>query len=189
MEDGPAILAFITDITERKKSEDRLQYLSTHDRLTGLYNRLYFEQSLEKLQLLGEYPVSIMVIDVDGLKKVNDTWGHAAGDELLKSTGEILARVFRGEDVTARIGGDEFVAVMPAASLEATQLVVKRLEKVIRSYKDLHPDRPILSLSVGVATASSGESLEDCLKQADQAMYQDKYRARFRGISEADVSW
>ncbi|MDD5369776.1 MAG: diguanylate cyclase, partial [Anaerolineaceae bacterium] len=96
------------DITDRKKVEDELRYLSTHDRLTGIYNRGYFEEELARLDHGRQFPVSVLMADVDGLKETNDTHGHQAGDELLRQTAEVLKSAFRAQDVVARIGGDEF---------------------------------------------------------------------------------
>jgi len=101
------------DITDRKQMEEWLRYLSMHDTPTGLYNRAYFEEELNRMQSGRFDPVGIVVCDVDGLKLVNDNLGHATGDALLATVAKILLQCFRESDVVARIGGDEFAALLP----------------------------------------------------------------------------
>jgi PAS domain S-box-containing protein len=110
-----AVVTACEDITERKKAEERLRYMSTHDTLTGFYNRTFFEEELQRLATQRIVPVSVIMVDVDGLKEVNDTLGHAAGDKVLRQTASVLLSVFRAEDIVARIGGDEFVVILPGA--------------------------------------------------------------------------
>jgi len=98
----------IRDITERKQAEERLKYLSLHDPLTGLYNRTYFEQELNRLEGGRYHPIGVIVCDVDGLKLINDTLGHDAGDRLLLAAAGVIKDSFRKGDMVARIGGDEF---------------------------------------------------------------------------------
>jgi PAS domain S-box-containing protein len=109
----------IRDITERKEFEEKLQYQSTHDNLTGLYNRSYYEAEMVRLQRSRLFPISLIVVDVDGLKKVNDTQGHNVGDVLLRQAAQVMQTTFRPEDMIARIGGDEFVVIRCANSRSA----------------------------------------------------------------------
>ena len=106
--------AIFRDITERKEIEVKLRYQSAHDVLTRLFNRFYFEEEMNRLENSRISPISIIVIDVDDLKSINDSQGHLTGDELLRSVARILKQSFRAEDMVARIGGDEF-AVLAAA--------------------------------------------------------------------------
>ena len=166
-------LQISTDITDRKQMEERLQYLINHDPLTGLYNRFYFEEEIARLERSRQFPVSIIAIDIDGLKNVNDSKGHAAGDELLKQTATVLRASFRAEDVVARIGGDEFAVLLPKTTRQATKGALSRFRKCLRAHDRKFPGFP-LKLSLGVATTNEHQPLIDVLMKADHRMYQDK---------------
>ena len=168
-----AIIA-ITDITDRKITEEKLTYLSTHDGLTGLFSRSYFEAELERLQVSRHYPISILMVDVDHLKIVNDSEGHASGDRLIKRTAHVLRLTFRPEDVIARIGGDEFVVITPATDRFTAAKLVQRLRGMLEIENKSKPEVKPLELSMGIATAEVGDLLADVLKTADYQMYQDK---------------
>jgi diguanylate cyclase (GGDEF)-like protein len=162
------------DITERRQAEVKLRYLSTHDHLTGLYNRSYFDEELARLERSRKYPVSIIMADVDGLKEVNDIMGHAAGDKLLQEVGQILKEVFRAEDVVARIGGDEFAVLLPGVDETATTEAMSRIRQIIILNNENRQTLP-LSLSMGFATAfATGVQLTMVCRMADNRMYQDK---------------
>lgn len=164
----------IRDISERKKLEDSLQYQSTHDFLTGLYNRQYFETEIERLQKSRQFPISILMIDVNGLKAINDTIGHNAGDDLLRRAAQVLNTVFRKEDLVARIGGDEFVAILPNSNSATAAQVIQRLKNSVNDNNRDYPNEQALSLAVGVACGEENCSLNEVFKIADQAMYVDK---------------
>jgi diguanylate cyclase (GGDEF)-like protein/PAS domain S-box-containing protein len=170
----PATLVYLMDITDRKISAERLQFLSTHDSLTGLYNRAYFDQILDQEANQPTQPLSMLVLDVNELKRVNDTWGHAVGDVLLKNIANVLQRAMRGEDIVARIGGDEFVVVMPSTDREAAGKVVARIQAAILSHNESHTDHPPISIAIGCATVNTNEALVDAMKRADEAMYVHK---------------
>lgn len=95
----------LIDITEHRQYEEKLHYLNTHDALTGLFNRSFFDAELERLTESRRYPISVIITDVDGLKEINDTYGHAAGDQIIKLAAKVLRHAVRPEDVVARIGG------------------------------------------------------------------------------------
>jgi len=169
------LVGTILDITERKQTEEKLRYMSTHDPLTGLYNRAYFQEEMERLEQGRQFPVSVVVFDVDRLKYVNDSQGHAAGDELLIRAALVLKGAFRAEDVVARIGGDEFAVLLPSADADVVQEALRRvIGKIEQSQTEDHPVP--LSISFGAATASKGDRLEEVLKLADRRMYENKFK-------------
>ncbi len=174
----------IIDITERKETEEKLRFISFHDALTGLYNRAYFEEEIARLDGGRQYPVSIIACDLDGLKQINDKQGHDAGDRAIKAAAKVLGlHTFRKEDVVARIGGDEFVIILPSADLDQNPTLFDRITNGLDQFNksDLDDDlyRPI-SMSLGFAVVQEGESLKDGYKSADKAMYINKSRKKAR---------
>ncbi len=166
------------DITVKKKYEEKLYYLSLHDPLTGLYNRAFFEEEMHRLEAGRDYPISIIVADLDGLKAVNDNLGHAKGDELLKTCAEILRQSLRQADVLARVGGDEFTVLLPNTDIAVSREITERIRANIREYNESDPELP-LHISLGVATADrNNRSLENTYKIADDRMYLDKTARR-----------
>lgn len=166
------------DITERKLYEEQLKFLSLHDSLTGLYNRTFFQEELQRLSRSRDYPVTILVADLDGLKLVNDILGHAQGDELLKACASVLKLALRRSDILARIGGDEFAAILPRTSRRAVENIVRRIHFFIERYNREHPQLPIY-LSIGCATCpGEAKSLEEAFTKADDLMYRHKLICR-----------
>jgi diguanylate cyclase (GGDEF)-like protein/PAS domain S-box-containing protein len=169
-----ATLHFLMDVTERKKAEIALEFRSTHDILTGLYNRQYFEQEIERLQNSRRQPISILVMDMNGLKKINDTQGHAVGDEQLRVAAREIRKAFRPDDIVARIGGDEFVILLPETDTTTTIKVVERVKEVIHDFNQLNPEHNPISFAIGFATSESTPNLSDVLRNADRDMYIQK---------------
>ncbi len=165
--------AAVSDISAQKEAELKLIYQSMHDNLTGLYNRAYYEESLERLEQGRQFPISILMVDVDQLKTINDQDGHAAGDQALINTAKLLGRSFRVEDTIARIGGDEFVVLMPDTASEEAEAALVRLRNELEKFNALQPARK-LKLSCGLATAEKPTSLVKTLLEADTKMYLDK---------------
>ncbi len=160
------------DITERKKAEDKIKYLSFHDKLTGLYNRAYLEEEMSRLDSERQLPISIIMADLNDLKLINDTYGHSKGDEMLKKTAEILERSCRKEDIIARWGGDEFVVLLPKTFRNEAQRICDRINE--NCYEEFIEDLP-LSIALGVATKDNIEKdLEVVLKSAEDEVYNQK---------------
>ena len=173
--DWSLVQVALTDITARKKAEAYLEFLGKHDVLTKLHNRTFYVEELNRLERKGPHPVSVAVIDVDGLKAANDQWGHAAGDELLRRAGEVLAGVVTKPACAARTGGDEFAVLMPGAGEEAIGQIVEEVQSLVAVNNQFYMGSP-LSLSIGTATSVPGEKLEDVVKRADARMYEAKRR-------------
>ena len=119
------------------------------------------------------FPISIIMSDVDSLKMVNDTLGHAAGDALLRNVASVLLNSFRAEDMVARIGGDEFSVLLPDMDELAAQQALDRVKKTIAEYNSSHASFP-LGLSFGICTGRNNEHIRDLVRIADDRMYQDK---------------
>jgi len=174
--DGSGTLSLVhvmEDISARKAVELQLEQASTHDNMTGLYNRAYFDSEFISLQHKMRLPVSIIVIDVDGLKQLNDTEGHNAGDRLIVSVAAILKETFRGEDTVARVGGDEFSILLPETGEDALQTIIDRLHNCQVRFNNTNPNHQV-NFSIGSATAISGCALPEVLKVADERMYAEK---------------
>ncbi|PKO04967.1 MAG: hypothetical protein CVU41_14500 [Chloroflexi bacterium HGW-Chloroflexi-3] len=169
-----ATLYFIIDVTERKKAEVALEFRSTHDILTGLYNRQYFEQEIDRLQNSRRQPVSIIVMDMNGLKEINDSQGHAEGDDQLKVAAREIRKAFRPDDIVARIGGDEFVILLPETDTETTIKIVERVKEVIYDFNQLNPEHNPISFAIGFSTSELTPNLQDVFRNADRDMYIQK---------------
>lgn len=167
------VLISLTDITARKKAEAYLEYLGRHDVLTGLSNRSYFIEELQRLERRGPWPITVVMLDLNGLKAANDRGGHAAGDALLRRTGEVLGKLLEGQMSASRIGGDEFALLLPGADERGGQRVVEQLRDLLALNNQYHASAP-LHLSLGAATGQHGARLEAVIHEADQKMYESK---------------
>jgi diguanylate cyclase (GGDEF)-like protein len=172
------VLVSLVDITARKKAEAYLEYLGKHDVLTQLCNRTYYTEELNRLSRKGPWPVSIVAIDLNGLKRLNDQEGHAAGDSLLRRMGEVLDKAVDPPAWPARIGGDEFAVLLPMTDERGADAMRERILTLLEMNNQFHAGQSghALSLAIGLATCHAGESLEAALQRADRAMYEDKAR-------------
>ena len=168
-----SLIHMLEDISARKAVELQLEQASTHDAMTGLYNRAYFDSEFISLQHCMRLPVSIIVVDVDGLKQVNDSKGHEAGDRLIVGVAAILKETFRGEDTVARVGGDEFSILLPETGEDALQTIIERLHKCQMRFNEASPNCQV-HFSIGSATAFRGSAIPETLKIADERMYAEK---------------
>lgn len=186
----------IRDITERKQAQDALlksqallREQSVRDYLTGLFNRRYMEETLERELLRAtrkHLPLGIIMLDVDNLKTLNDTWGHAVGDETLRSLGTLLFNQVRAEDIACRYGGDEFVLILPDASRHVT---LERAERICDLAKQLRlqlagQSLTLTTVSIGVAVfPDHGQTSTAILRAADTALYRAKQTGRNRVVA------
>lgn len=167
------VLVALQDITARKKAEEYLRYLGTHDVMTGLYNRAFFEETLQELEKKRVDPISVIIIDLNNLKPVNDVFGHHTGDKMIRRTAEVLSASVGKDHMTARIGGDEFIIIMPGAKLDDAEEMMERIESLVLMNNKYYRD-PELSLSLGAAVSQPGLSLEKVISMADNEMYKNK---------------
>ncbi len=165
-------IGIIEDITERKEAEDNLIYMSFHDKLTNLYNRHFLEEEIKRLDTERQLPISIIMADLNGLKLVNDTYGHIAGDQLLCAAADIIRTNSRDEDIIARWGGDEFVLLLPRTDNKKAELICRRITESCKSA--IIKNIPV-SIALGVATKNGiSISLVKTLVEAEDNMYKQK---------------
>jgi diguanylate cyclase (GGDEF)-like protein/PAS domain S-box-containing protein len=165
-------LCMIEDTTENKKQEERLKYLSFHDGLTDLYNRAYFEEELLRLDTKRQLPLGFIMGDLNGLKIINDTFGHGEGDIIIKNAAEILKKACRSDDIIARWGGDEFVVLLPKTTVNDAEEIIKRIK--IESKKTVNQKIP-LSISLGAAIkVEANQDIQAIILDAENNMYKNK---------------
>ncbi len=166
------IQAIAQDITRKKAIDEKVRYLSYHDKLTGLYNRAWFDERLKFLDHDHAYPFTVIMGDMNGLKVANDLFGHTAGDTLLAVTAEILRRCCRETDIISRHGGDEFAVILPGADEEVAREVCQRIRHQCEATK-MKPLNPSIALGYATRREDSGP-LEELIKEADDRMYRNK---------------
>lgn len=167
-----SIMLILTDITEKRKVEDQVLYLSYHDKLTSLYNRAYIESVIPQLQSEVRMPLSIIMGDMNGLKLTNDVFGHESGDKLLKSAANIFQTTIRESDIAARWGGDEFLIILPNTSNAACKRVCERISERCSKAENV-PIQP--NVSLGYATMENANTcISELLNIAENHMYSNK---------------
>lgn len=163
----------VEDITVEKKKQLEIEFLSNHDYLSGLYNRRFFVEKYSELDSASNYPLGIMMLDVNGLKIINDTFGHDIGDKAIIQAASVFHESFRKNDIIARIGGDEFAVIMPKISLEEIESVKMKLAQ---NLKNITIENISLSIATGyhIKENASDEDMDDILKLAENHMYRHK---------------
>jgi diguanylate cyclase (GGDEF)-like protein/PAS domain S-box-containing protein len=178
------VLTIVRDSTERKRMEEGLRALAEYDELTGIFNRRRFQEEVERhlreAKRFGD-PLTLMLIDIDGFKRINDTYGHHTGDKALQVVAHALRDAVRETDLVGRLGGDEFVALLTRADPRGVDRVVEAFRRSLRIEDEASGASFGLRASVGVATSDGASDTFDSLtRRADQAMYEEKAR---RGLA------
>ncbi len=168
-----AVIVF-RDYTEKREKEREVEYLSFHDHLTGFYNRRYMDDAFIRLDEQQNFPIALITVDVNGLKLTNDAYGHDMGDKLLKAVAAALNQACRTGDIVSRVGGDEFVILLPQTSYKQAESVQSRIKSLSRR---INLDSVIVSLAIGFAVKNEEEqNLWDVLKLAENRMYKNKVK-------------
>ena len=165
-------LGFVKDITDNKRAEYELIHQSFHDHLTGIYNRRFFEEELKRLDTERNLPLSIIMGDINGLKIINDSFGHSIGDKILQKTAELIKKACRSDDIIARLGGDEFVMILPKTDSFKAAYIIKRIEALISKEKVAGIE---LSISFGNDTKENRkQKISEIFANAENHMYRRK---------------
>jgi diguanylate cyclase (GGDEF)-like protein len=158
------------------ESIETLFEVATKDEKTGLYNNLFFRNifSLELENARRKKPLSLIIVDIDHFKKINDTYGHLVGDKTLKSLAKLLQKQVRKNDIVARFGGEEFFIMLPNTNIERAKQIAERLRKATEKSNS----KPSITISLGVTEYKQGDNLRKMTLRADEALYYSKEHGR-----------
>jgi diguanylate cyclase (GGDEF)-like protein len=168
-----SFLIILRESKELKHAYSLLESLASTDVLTGIYNRTFFEAELDRLKSSRRYPVGVIVVDLDGLKEINDTRGHAAGDLMICKAAEVLKESVRSDDLVSRTGGDEFTILLPDTDVEGLKTAVERILSGLDEANKIKDDLEV-KISLGSEIAETSDKLLSALKVADINMYENK---------------
>jgi len=175
-DDGTFVIdGFCWDITERKKNQEKIQYIGFHDKLTNLYNRAFLEEEIKRIDTKRQLPISIIMGDLNNLKLINDTYGHQKGDKLIRKAARLFEKSCREEDIIARWGGDEFVVLLPQTSVKESEEIIKRINQ------EISKEEGELAVSIALGNAAKVDIEEDLmmvLSKAEDRMYKNKISSR-----------
>jgi diguanylate cyclase (GGDEF)-like protein len=177
-----AWLASLRDITDRINQEEKIKYIGLHDNLTGVYNRAYFDEEIKRFDTQRKLPISLIMVDINNLKLINDALGHVTGDLMIIETANILKKHARGEDFIARYGGDEFIIFLPETDEDDAESIIKRILNNLQNKKTVSVP---LSISTGCATKNdTSQEITGVLRLADKRMYSDKLQKKCKNSEE-----
>jgi len=166
------VVLVFRDCSEKRLKQKEIEFISYHDQLTGLYNRRFYEEELRRLDTERNLPLTIVIGDVNGLKLINDSFGHTMGDELLKKVAEVIKKGCRADDIVARLGGDEFVVILPKTDAFEAAQIIKRIMGLFLKEKVGSID---ISVSFGHETKTNvGKSIQEVFKNTEDHMYRHK---------------
>jgi len=175
------VFKFVIENTTKKvinnleNKNKKIEYLSFHDKLTGLYNRRYFEDEMNRLNNSRKLPISIIIADIDDFKLINDRYGHKTGDNYLKKAANIFKEATRSDDIIARIGGDEFAIILPNTNKNNSQKISERILEYLEHFNKKEKTKTPLNISTGCATMKKeNQNLEYIMGKADKKMYENK---------------
>lgn len=187
-------VAITRDVTLTKRRQDELDMLANNDALTGLSNRRHFDMQLTALLRRagpGSRQLSLIMLDADRFKQLNDTYGHASGDACLRELGEILRQVVRQEDIAARYGGEELAILLPGTDGRAAETIALRIQEMVARKQRPHSGNPPwnrVTVSMGIAAAEDPKSHPEMLvRRADGALYEAKRRGRNQFVNALDI--
>ncbi len=159
---------------EREEQNEKVEYISFHDALTGLYNRRFFEDEMARLDHSSSLPITIAMGDVNGLKLVNDAFGHEVGDQLIVNIGNLLKRYCGDDNIVARWGGDEFIIILPHTSMDDARIL---LDKIAKEAKEMNQHYGLTSIAFGIdSKIDDTKTLKEVFLTAEQLMYKDKMK-------------